>query len=139
MLTLAVDRVGWLVGDASAVLAASAWPGSSAVVAARFATAFAIAQSMHYVVWIGFFPRYAPEATAAFERAFPALRRPWFAVGVTVLAVAMTALFLTSWADGRTVYGLVTAYHVYLEFPLLVFLAFGGAVVARPRATVGAT
>ncbi|QLQ17013.1 MAG: hypothetical protein HZY73_16665 [Micropruina sp.] len=127
VVNLATGPVAWLVGDGAGVLAASAPPGASALVAARFCAAFALGQSMHYVVWIGLLPRFAPEATRAFERTFPDLAGRRFAAGVVVLGAAMTALFLTAWTQGRMVYSLITAYHVYLEFPLLVWLAFGRA------------
>ena len=137
VVNLATGPVAWLVGDGAGVLASSAPPGASALVAARFCAGFALGQSMHYVVWIGFFPRFAPEATRAFERTFPTLAGRRFAAGVIVLGAVMTALFLTAWAQGRMVYGLVTAYHVYLEFPLLVWLTFGPAAARASALSPG--
>ena len=45
----------------------------------RFLVMFAFMQTMHYVVWVGFLPRFAPDATAAFDARVPWLRgrRAW--------------------------------------------------------------
>jgi len=82
--TLAADPgiVRSVVGDGHAVLAANAPPGTAAtVVGMRMLAVLAFLQSMHYVVWVAFFPRYAPDASAAFEA-----RVPW-ATGPRVWAV----------------------------------------------------
>jgi len=129
----AVDRwvlpgsgvVTGLVGDGSAVVAASAWPGTPEL-AVRMLVGFAFLQTMHYVVWVWFLPRAAPEVTAAFEARWPALtsRRVW-AIGLG-LGVLLAALLLGDYGQGRTVYAALASYHAYLEFPVLL------ALLARP-------
>lgn len=93
----------------------------------RFLAVFAFLQAMHYVVWLGFLPRYAPDAAAAFEGRAPWLAgwRPW-AVGIGAAAV-LGALFLVDYAQGRTAYQALASYHAYLEFPVLLALLFGTA------------
>ena len=115
---------GW-VADGQSVINAAAPPGASAELAYRFMVAFAFGQSMHYVVWIGFLPAFAPEATAAFGRLVPALRGWRLPVLAIVAALALGAAFWSDYALGRFLYGLVAAYHVYLEVPVLIFLLIG--------------
>lgn len=124
---------GW-VGDGAGVIAAAAPPGASAELAYRFMVAFAFGQSMHYVVWIGFLPTFAPEVTADFGRLVPALRG-WRAPVLALVGAALLGLaFLSDYATGRMLYGLVATYHVYLEVPVLAFMAFGwGALRSRAR------
>ena len=66
---------------------------------------FALLQTMHYVVWVGFLPRYAPEAAAAFDARVPWLRgrRAWIVgiAGGSFFAV----LFLSDYFAGRALYG----------------------------------
>jgi hypothetical protein len=89
-----VGVVRSLVGDGARVVASVAWPDAPEV-AMRWLVAFAFLQTMHYVVWVWFLPRAAPEATAAFEARWPVAssRRVW-GVGVA-LAAALGALLLT--------------------------------------------
>ena len=49
----------------------------------RFLAVFAFMQTMHYVVWVGVLPRYAPEAAQRFDRRVPVLRggRAWLLGG----------------------------------------------------------
>ncbi|RMI32705.1 hypothetical protein [Nocardia stercoris] len=99
------------------------WLGTT--VAARFLAVFAFLQTMHYVVWVWFMPRYGPAATAAFEARLPDLRgiRGW-AVGFAA-ATAVGALFAADYAAGKSLYSCVATYHVYLEFPVVLLLILG--------------
>lgn len=125
---------GW-VGTGASVVAAAAPPGASAIVALRYATVFAFGQSMHYLIWIGFFPLFAPDASRAFARTLPALRGWRLPTLVIVGALALAAAFWTNYSLGRQIYSMVAAYHVYLEFPILVFLLLGASRAAwRPDA-----
>jgi hypothetical protein len=116
-----------LVGDGQAVLAASVPPGEAATqVGLRFLTVFAFMQTMHYVVWVGFLPRYAPDAGLALEARVPWLTgaRVWAA---GFLAASLFAvLFVTDFAQGKAVYAALASYHAYLEFPVLLALLAGG-------------
>ena len=51
----------------------------------RFLVVFAFLQTMHYVVWIAFLPRYAPDAARAFDDPGAVAARP------AALAVAASA------------------------------------------------
>jgi hypothetical protein len=123
-----------LIADGGA--AAVAFAGEPAAVAApvtppdvdvglRFLVVFAFLQAMHYAVWVGFLPRYAPDAAAAFETRVPWLRgaRVW-ALGAAAAAV-LGVLLLVDYAQGRTIYQAFASYHAYLEFPVLLVLLFG--------------
>ncbi|MFB7618260.1 hypothetical protein [Kitasatospora sp. NPDC056181] len=116
-LTAAYTPPGWLT------------PG----VGLRFLAVFAFLQSMHYVVWVWFLPRYAPDATGAFEQRLPALRggRAWL---LGLLAGGLLAvLFAADYAQGRTTYAALASYHAYLEFPVLLMLVLGlGQAPAAP-------
>jgi hypothetical protein len=83
---------------------------------------------MHYAVWVGFLPKFAPDAAAAFDARVPWLRgrRAWIVglVGGAFLAV----LFVSDYFQGRAVYGALATYHAYLEFPVLL------ALLMSPRA-----
>jgi len=116
-----------LVGNGQSLVAASAPPGDAAtLVGLRFVTVFAFLQTMHYVVWVAFLPRYAPDASAAFEARVPWLTgaRLW-AVGFATAAV-LGVLFVFDFSQGRTLYAALASYHVYLEFPVLLALLLGG-------------
>ncbi|MFE3109544.1 hypothetical protein ACFXKJ_02390 [Kitasatospora indigofera] len=91
----------------------------------RFVAVFAFLQTMHYVVWVWFLPRYAPEASAAFERRAPGLRgrRAW-ALGLAAGA-ALAVLFASDYAQGKALYAALASYHAYLEFPVLLVLVLG--------------
>lgn len=121
---------GW-VGDGAGLLAAAAPPGASPELALRFMVAFAFLQSMHYVVWIGFLPFAAPEISGEFSRAVPSLRGwrlPLLAVGASAM---VAVVFWSSYPSGRLLYSLISTYHVYLEFPVLVFMLVGWGRLAR--------
>lgn len=139
ILSGAVDRwinprpgpvAGW-VGDGAGLLAAAAPPGASPEVAVRFMVAFAFLQSMHYVVWIGFLPFAAPEVSAGFNRVIPALRGWRLPVLAASVGVLLAVVFWFSYPSGRLLYSLISTYHVYLEFPVLIFMLVGWGRHAR--------
>ncbi|MFD9123900.1 hypothetical protein [Kitasatospora sp. NPDC059571] len=100
-----------------------AWLHSAAGL--RFVAVFAFLQTMHYVVWVWFLPRYAPGAAAAFDRRVPVLRgaRAW-ALGAAAGA-ALAVLFVSDYAQGKSLYAALASYHAYLEFPVLLVLVLG--------------
>ena len=97
-------------------------------VGVRFLVVFAFMQTMHYVVWIGVLPRYAPEAAARFDTRLPLLRggRAWL-LGVGLGAVLAVAFWL-DYAGGKSLYAAAASYHAYLEFPVLLALVFASGV-----------
>jgi hypothetical protein len=117
------------VGDGSKILAATA-PPSAGIFGLRFLVVFAFLQTMHYAVWVGFLPKFAPDAAAAFDARVPWLRgrRAWLVglVGGAFLAV----LFISDYFQGRAVYGALATYHAYLEFPVLLALLMSPRAVA---------
>ena len=121
------------VGTGAQVVASSAPPGASVVVGTRFLVVFAFMQTMHYVVWVGFLPRFAPDAAAAFEGRVPWLRgrRVW-ALGLGGAAV-LAVLFWTDYHQGKALYGALASYHAYLEFPVLLALIMGAGVLGSGR------
>jgi len=88
-------------------------------------------QTMHYVVWVGVLPRYAPEAAARFDARVPMLRggRAWL-LGAG-LAVVLGVVFALDYFQGRTLYAAGASYHAYLEFPVLLALIFAFRKVPR--------
>lgn len=91
----------------------------------RFVTVFAFMALMHYLVWVWFMPRYAPDATAAFERRLPVVTGRWtWGLGLGG-AAALAVLFATDYARGTSLYAAVASYHAYLEFPVLLMLVLG--------------
>ncbi len=122
----------WISGGASTV---AAFVGTPAQVAApvvppdvavglRFLVVFAYLQTMHYVVWVGFLPRCAPDAARAFDLRVPWLSgwRPW-ALGAG-LAALLAVAFVADYAQGRLLYSSFASYHAYLEFPVLLAVLF---------------
>ena len=103
------------------VVAAGVTPNGSwgTTIGVRFLTVFAFLQLLHFLVWIFYLPRYAPDATAAFEH-----RMPWF-TGRRVWALGLGAgallllLFLFDYGQGRSVYSALASYHAYLELPVM--------------------
>ncbi|MER7669842.1 hypothetical protein ABTY61_15425 [Kitasatospora sp. NPDC096128] len=91
----------------------------------RFLAVFAFLQTMHYVVWVWFLPRYAPEAAERFDARVPGLRggRAW-ALGAGAGGL-LALLFAVDYAQGRSVYAALASYHAYLEFPVLLALVLG--------------
>ena len=91
----------------------------------RFVTVFAFMALMHYLVWIWFMPRYAPDATKAFERRVPVVTGRWaWGLGIGGSA-AIAALFVSDYSQGTSLYAAVASYHAYLEFPVLLMLVLG--------------
>lgn len=141
----------WLAGGASDVVGFAGPPASIAApvtppdvtIGLRFLVVFAYLQTMHYVVWVGFLPRCAPDAARAFDLRVPWLRgwRPW-ALGLG-LAAAMSLVLVADYANGRLLYSSFASYHAYLEFPVLLALVFGvrarSVGAAGVRAASGAT
>src|SRR6185312_10833366 len=79
-LILAGAADPWIGGTDDRFVAVSAPPGAvGTVMGARFLVVFAFLQTMHYVVWVWFLPRHAPDAVQAFENRVPVLtnRRVW--------------------------------------------------------------
>lgn len=139
------EAVRNLVGEGESVLAAAAPPGQSdSALGLRFLVVVAFLQTMHYVVWVAFMPRMAPEVSAAFEARLPWLTGPrvWAAgfLGGAVFAV----LFVFDFAHTDTLYRALSSYHEYLELPILLVLLVGGLRLlpvpdALPDSTTGAT
>jgi hypothetical protein len=104
----------------------------------RFLVVFAFLQTMHYVVWVWFLPRYAPDATEAFERRVPVLTggRVW-ALGLGGGAL-LAVLFTLDYWGGRSVYSALATYHAYLEFPVLLALLLGAQTADRALSRDGA-
>jgi hypothetical protein len=94
----------------------------------RFLVVFAFMQTMHYVVWVGVLPRFAPEAAARFDARVPVLRggRAWL-LGLG-LAGLLAVAFLIDYASGKSLYAAAASYHAYLEFPVLLALVFASGV-----------
>ncbi len=122
------------VGDGSRMVAATAPPDVVAQLGLRFLVMFAFMQTMHYVVWVAFLPRFAPDAIAAFDARVPWLRggRAWL-LGLAAGGL-LAVLFCTDYFQGRALYGALASYHAYLEFPVLLalLLAGGRALVGPP-------
>jgi hypothetical protein len=97
----------------------------------RFLVVFAYLQTMHYVVWVGFLPRCAPDAARAFDLRVPWLSgwRPW-ALGAG-LAALLAMLFVADYQQGRLLYASFASYHAYLEFPVLLAVLFAGGRARR--------
>ncbi|GAA4837779.1 hypothetical protein [Kitasatospora terrestris] len=107
-----------------------AWLHTSAGL--RFVAVFAFLQTMHYVVWVWFLPRYAPEASAAFERRVPLLRGPRAWLLGAAAGAALAVLFASDYAQGKALYAALASYHAYLEFPVLLLLVLGMAPGGGP-------
>jgi hypothetical protein len=117
------------VGTGSAVIASATPPALLQQMGLRFLVMFAFMQTMHYVVWVGFLPKFAPDATAAFESRVPWLRgrRAWL-LGIGG-GLVLAAIFLTDYFQGRAVYAALASYHAYLEFPVLLALLMAPALL----------
>jgi hypothetical protein len=115
-----------LVGNGHAVLAASAPPGETAgLVATRLLVAFAFMQTMQYAVWVGFMPRFAPDASATFEARVPWLTGPrLWAVGF-IVAAAFAVLFVFDFTQANTLYAAVASYGTYVQLPVALVLLVG--------------
>jgi hypothetical protein len=117
--------VAAFAGSPASIAAPYVMPSVSATVGLRFLTVFAFLQTMHYVVWVGFLPRYAPDAARAFETRVPWLtgRRLWLVAAAVGLLLA--ALFVADYTNGRLMYSSFASYHAYLEFPVVLALLLG--------------
>jgi hypothetical protein len=112
-------------GPAAVVMSPFTPPGSAAAIGLRFLAVFAFLQTMHYFVWVAFLPRFAPEASAAFETRVPWLRgrRLWLVAGGAGALLAV--LFVADYTQGRLLYSSFATYHAYLEFPVILALLVG--------------
>ena len=119
-------------GSPASVTAPFTPPAAGLEIGLRFLVVFAFLQTMHYVVWVAFLPRYAPDASRAFDARVPWLRgkRLWLA-GIAV-GVVLAILFVADYLQGRLMYSSFAAYHAYLEFPVVLALLLG---VPGDRAT----
>ena len=117
---------GYFVGDGSRMVAATAPPDVWAQLGLRFLVMFAFMQTMHYVVWVAFLPRFAPDAIARFDAKVPWLRggRAWL-LGLAAGGL-LAVIFCTDYFQGRALYGALASYHAYLEFPVLLALLLAG-------------
>jgi hypothetical protein len=117
--------------ETSRLVPSYAFPAVAPELGLRFLAVFAFMQTMHYVVWIGVLPRYAPDAAARFDARVPLLRggRAWLlGAGLTVV---FGVLFALDYAGGKTLYAAAATYHAYLEFPVLLALILSKPLVER--------
>lgn len=116
-----------------AVVAAPFTPPDAALsVGARFLVVFAFLQTMHYLVWIVFLPRYAPDAARAFDERVPWLRGRRIWIVAIAIGAFLALLFLADYAQGRLFYSSFASYHAYLEFPVVLALLLGTPVSRLP-------
>lgn len=99
------------------------WLDSS--MALRFLAVFAFLQTMHYVVWVWFMPRHAPEASAQFQARVPVFTNRTVLMFGIIGTALLALVFATDYANGKTVYASVATFHAYLEFPVLLALILG--------------
>jgi hypothetical protein len=124
--------VARFVGDGSRVITATAPPAASVEIGLRFLVVFAFLQTMHYVVWVGFLPGYAPDAAAAFDARVPWPRGRRARIAGLVAGGFLAVLFVSDYFAGRALYGALATYHAYLEFPVLLALLMAPQPVVRP-------
>lgn len=93
--------------------------------ALRFLAVFAFLQTMHYVVWVWFMPRHAPEASAQFQARVPGFTNRTVLMFGVIGGALLALVFATDYASGKTVYSSVATFHAYLEFPVLLALILG--------------
>jgi hypothetical protein len=124
--------VAAFAGPSARVTAPFTPPAVALDVGLRFLVVFAFLQTMHYVVWIAFLPRYAPGAARAFDARVPWLRgsRIWWA-GAAIGGL-LALLFVADYANGRLLYSSFASYHAYLEFPVVLVLLRMPTGAARP-------
>lgn len=119
---------GWLDARAAySIWAGATPPGLRESGLTSYLSVFAFMQTMHYAVWIGFLPWAARDASAAFSARVPLLKGGrvwWLAAGC---ALVLAGMYCLDYLAGRSVYGLLATYHVYVELPLIVVLAAGCA------------
>ena len=98
-------------------------PALAADMGLRFLAVFAFMQTMHYVVWVGVLPRYAPEAAARVRRpGADAAGRPGRGCSGGGLALVLGVRVRARLRPGQTLYAAGASYHAYLEFPVLLAL-----------------
>ena len=112
-----------LVEDGQSVIEGVVPPGmTGTALGMRLFAVLAFLQTMHLLIWVVFFPRYAPDAGAGLEDRLPWLTgaRVWV---IGFLAAALFAVLLVSdYTSGAVLHDAVTLPHVYVEVPLLLAL-----------------
>jgi hypothetical protein len=131
----------WIASSPTAlagVASRSFAPGSlaSGPFAARLLTVFAFGQLMHYVTWVGVMPWLGRDEVTRIARTpiGPAARGRPFALIAVLMTVVLGVAFAVDYRSGRSVYGSLASYHVYLELPILAVL-LSGAGAALPKGT----
>ena len=125
------------VGSGARVLTASAPPGHAAtVVGLRFLALFAFLQTMHYVVWVAFLPKFAIDASQTFEARMPWLtvRRLWTLGGVAALFLRVRFGFRRFYLRRLRAFLLRRVYRIEHCGKCLSGLISGQARIARFRA-----
>jgi MYXO-CTERM domain-containing protein len=135
----AFDR--WIADSPAAlagVASTSFAPGSlaSGPFAARLLTVFAFGQLMHYVTWCGVMPWLGRDEVTRVGRSpvGPVARGRPFALVAAVMSLVLGVAFAVDYRSGRSVYGSLASYHVYLELPILAAL-LSGVGAALPKDT----
>lgn len=113
--------------DPAALIASAAVPGADAVLGLRYLVVFAFLQSMHYVLWMGFFQLCGRAEVR--QSPLPAGWRFW---ALAALASALVwAAYGLSYYDGRAAYSVLGAFNAYLKQPVAIWVL----LTALPAAT----
>lgn len=131
----APDLVAGFGPGVAAVSRGVATPGADVVWGTRLLVVFAILQTMHYLVWVGFFPRFGADAVARFEARWPSLTNRRVVVAAVAVALVFAVVFWADCAQGRAWYAVLATFHAYLEFPILLAMFVG---VAHQKADLDA-
>lgn len=123
----APDLVAGFGPGVAAVARGVATPGADVVWGTRLLVVFAILQTMHYLVWVGFFPRFGSDAVARFEARWPSLTNRRVVVAAVAVALVFAVVFWADYAQGRAWYAVLATFHAYLEFPILLAMLVGVA------------